>query len=239
MEEQEPIQIIIADDVPRLRQYFERMLDQQPDMEVVASCSNGREAVSAALQYKPDVMMLDIQMEQDDDGILAAEEVLKVFPQMCIVMLTIHKEEDLIFKSFETGIVDYILKTEPEEVIVQSLRDAFRGKATMRHEVATKMKAEFARIRVRQKQVSFIVHMMSALTRTELDILTLYAEGNSYNEIAQKRFTERTTIRAHVSNILKKFKKNRLKDVIKQLQQYQAIDLLRDLNEQNREEHND
>lgn len=223
------IRVIIADDQIRIRTYFASMVSKQPDMQVVAICKNGQEAIEAALHTKPDIALLDIQMDQNDDGILAAKHIKSARPEICVIMLTIHKEDDLIFSSFEVGVTDYILKTEEEEVVIAAIRNAFNGEATMRPVIASKMRNEFARIRSSQRQLGTLFQTINSLTRSELDILALYLEGMSYQQIAHHRFIERTTVRAHVSNILRKFDKRTMKEVAILLKNRDAALIIKDL----------
>jgi DNA-binding NarL/FixJ family response regulator len=225
------IRIVIADDLPRIRTYFETMISEEPDMEVLAVCKNGVEAVQAVREHEPDIVLLDIQMDDEDDGIQAAWQIKQVNPEICIIMLTIHKEDDLIFSSFEAGVTDYILKTEDPQVIMEAIRNAYRGQATMRPVVANKMRNEFARIRIQQRQLSALFQIINSLTRSELDILALYLEGMSYHAIAEIRFIERTTVRAHVSNILKKFKKRSMKEVAALLIGHDAVRIVTELHD--------
>lgn len=225
------IRIVIADDAPRIRSYFKAIIAKQPDMEVLALCKNGKEAVEAVKLYDPDVVLLDIQMDSQDDGIGAAWEIKNLKSDICIIMLTIHKEDDLIFSSFEAGVTDYILKTEDQEVIIEAIRNAYKGQASMRPLVAGKMRNEFARIRSQQKQLTTLFQTINSLTRSELDIVALYLEGLRYQEIAQTRFIEQNTVRAHVSNILKKFKKKSMKEVAAALKEYDAQKIVKELRE--------
>lgn len=103
----EKIKVVLCDDMRYLCQYFEILINREADMEVVGIAENSEECLALVREKKPDVVLLDIQMSTDDDGIIILENILKEEPDTKVIMLTIHEEDELIFRSLSLGACDY------------------------------------------------------------------------------------------------------------------------------------
>ncbi len=106
----EKIKLLIADDLEVHIRRLERLIKEKPDLELVATARSGYEAVMMAAIHHPDIILMDIQMENNMAGIEAAKQINEKLGDIKIIMLTVHKDDNIIFAAFQTGIVDYILK---------------------------------------------------------------------------------------------------------------------------------
>ncbi|HBF37002.1 MAG TPA: DNA-binding response regulator [Firmicutes bacterium] len=210
-----PIRIIIAEDLPILRQHFCELIENEPDFFLVGEASNGKDAVSLADNLGADVVLMDIEMEIKNDGIIAAKEIRSRHPEIRIVFLTIHEDDETVFEAFDAGAVDYILKTLPNNEIISGIRAAYRGNSAIRPEVASKIRQEFSRIRQNENQIIQVMNLVGQLTTSEREILRLLLQGLKISAIAKQRSVEETTIKSQINIILKKFNKKRTKEIIK------------------------
>jgi DNA-binding NarL/FixJ family response regulator len=213
------IRINIADDSAEIRSYFSGIIQNESDMEVVAAAANGHEAIEQALNFKPDIILMDIQMQSRTDGIEAIEEIHKKEPSIKTIVLTIHSRDDLLFRAYAAGAIDYIIKTRDKQDILTSIRAAASNTLLLRPEIASKIMGEAWRIQENCNKMKEILRVMMMITNTEFEIIKLVYDGYTYRGMADQRLVEETTIRSEVSLILKKFKRSRMKDLIKELKE--------------------
>ncbi|UVI29053.1 response regulator [Paenibacillus spongiae] len=226
---QEPIRVMIAEDLGILREHFCSLVENEDDMEVIGQASSGKKLLQLidGAPVKPDIILMDIEMDAKHDGIVTAQRILTTEPQMKIIFLTVHEDDETVFNAFETGAVDYVLKTRSGDEIVTSIRLAHAGIAQMRPEFAFKIKNEFSRIRRNEESLLQATLIMAQLTPTELEILDLLLKDLKIAEIARHRQVELSTIKSQINVILKKFNKNRSKEVIALLRELNLQPLLR------------
>ncbi|WP_010258664.1 response regulator transcription factor [Treponema primitia] len=214
-----PIRIIIAEDSSEIRNYFNKIIQSEADMEVAALAASGAEAVEKALLIKPDIILMDIQMESRTDGIEAIAKIHGKEPAIKAIVLTIHSRDDLLYQAYAAGAMDYIIKTNDVADVLTSIRAVASNSLMLRPEIANKIMSEARRIQETQDQMKEILRVMMKITNTEFEIIKLAYDGYSYKDIATQRLVEETTIRSEIYWILKKFNKNKMKDVIKSLKE--------------------
>ncbi|NLN66362.1 MAG: response regulator transcription factor [Clostridiaceae bacterium] len=219
------IKVFIADDAPEIRSYFQMIMKNEPDMEVVGTASSGKEAVEKVMKLCPDIVLMDIQMENRMAGIEAIEQIREINPNIKSIVLTIHEKDDFLFKAYAAGAADYIIKTRSVVDIINSIRNVMANRLMLRPEVANKLMGEYRRIKEEQGKMKGTLKVMTKLTNTEFEILKLVFNGYSYKTIAQQRFVEETTIRSQVYWILKKFGMQKMKDVIHLLIELNIFDI--------------
>lgn len=188
------IRILLADDHEMVRIGVAAYLQAQPDMDVVAEASNGQEAVSLALEHKPDVILMDMVMPILT-GAEATAEIVKAWPEARIMMVTSFIDDDKVYAALEAGAVSYLLKTSKASHIAEAIRKTYIGQAVLEPEVTTKMMQ-------RMRSPQHALH--DSLTEREMEILLLMAKGLSNQEIADQAYITLKTAKTHVSNILSK-----------------------------------
>ncbi|NOV02806.1 response regulator [Paenibacillus sp. LMG 31457] len=219
-----PIRIIVAEDLDVLREHFCELIDREEDLNVIGQASAGKEVLKLIAELgAPDLILMDIEMEMRHDGIITAQKVLELHPQTRIVFLTVHEDDETVFSAFETGAVDYVLKTSSSEAIIQSIRSAHEGNVQVRPEFAYKIKNEFSRIRRNQESLLNSTLILSQMTPSELVILDLLLRDMKLTEIAKERQVELSTIKSQINVILKKFNKKRTKEVTTMLRELNVI----------------
>ena len=218
------IKIVIADDMPEIREYLCDILQAQPDIQVVGMAGSGAEAVKLARELMPDIVLMDIQMEDKFSGIRAIEQIHSAYPQIKCLVLTIHENDEYLFKSYLAGASDYIVKSMPPEKILRSVNDVMNNELLLRPEDARKIISEYQRTSQAQNHIRETLRIMMLISPTEYEVLRLVYQGYSYKMIASMRSVEETTIRSQVNHILRKFKKKRMKEVIELLKELQIFE---------------
>ncbi|AMB93390.1 response regulator [Aerococcus sanguinicola] len=189
------IKVLIVDDHEMVRLGVASYLAIQEDIEVIGEAVNGQEAYDKALDLRPDLILMDVVMDEMD-GIEATQAILADWPEARILMVTSFLDDDKLYPAMEAGAKGYILKTSSAQEIAQAIRQVMAGQEVMTQAVSEKMQEDKHKAKER--------HLHDDLTRRELEVLALIAEGKSNQEIADLLFITLKTVKTHVSNILSK-----------------------------------
>ena len=219
------IKIIIVDDILAIREYLSMVLSHEPDMEVLEIVDNGAAAVEKAISAKPDVVLMDLEMETPRAGVDAIRILSDKAPEINSVVLTHFEDGETVFAAFEAGAVDYVLKNASAAEILEAVRAAARDQSPIRSQVAKLIRSEFQAMRSERANLTATLNIVYKLTPTELSLLRLLAEGKTQSEIARIRHVELSTIRTHIGNILKKFNEPTAKDVVKKLRSLDIFEI--------------
>ncbi len=221
------IKVLIVDDLVSIQERFNRILSQDPNIEVVGIASSGSEAVIMASTYKPDIILMDIEMENKLAGILAAQKICEEIPTIKIIIITVYEEDEIVFSAYQTGIVDYLLKSSKSQDVVEAIIAAHNNVSPIRPFIAEKIRREFKRMKTSEHSMMFIINILSELTTSEIALLDLLAQGKKRSEIAKIRCVEMSTIKSQINTILKKFNTKTTKEVVKILSDLKILEMLR------------
>ena len=219
------IRVAVCDDFLHIRKYFASIITAQEDMQLVGTTASGAEMEKLAAEEKPDVILMDIQMESEYAGVEATRHIMEKNPEIKIVMLTIHADADYISQAYSAGAVDYIIKTDSKEDICRAIRDVYEGKTQVRPQVAKELISVFRNMYREKQSLIYVISMVSKLTASELEILRYLCEGKTRREIAKERGVEQDTIKFHVKNILKKMKYTSTAEIVKELNDLGVVDI--------------
>jgi len=225
------IKTLVAEDIEPVLKRYCSILETDPQIVVVGEAKNGYEAVMQTALKRPDVILMDIEMEDKEAGIRASREILRQFPDIKIIILTVYEEDELVFSAFQNGVVDYILKNAHPNDIITGVKDAYYNRSPIRPLIAEKIRREFQRIKTGEDSFLYNLHILSQLTHTEVDILDLLEKGNTRREICEIRHVELSTIKSQIHSILKKMEKETIQEVIENLRSTQFFDTLRSIKE--------
>ncbi|HEX6246697.1 MAG TPA: response regulator transcription factor [Nocardioidaceae bacterium] len=193
----EPIRVLVVDDHPVFREGFAALLASIAEVEVVGTAATGREALAAAAETRPDVVVMDVQMPEMD-GIEATRRLLEQSPKTGVVVLTMSEEDGTVFDALRAGARGYLLKgAEPAEVVRAITTVAGGGVvfgAVLAHRIA-----DFFTAGGRQDTSAF-----PTLTAREHEVLDLVAAGMSNQQIASRLYVSQKTVRNHVHAVLTK-----------------------------------
>ena len=211
------IRILMADDNPEICSYFSAILSGEPDMELIGSASSGAEAVRLAQELRPDIVLMDIQMETRVAGITASRQILAALPQTKVIILTILEDDDLLFQAYCAGVIDYIIKPDAAEQIVTSIRNAYQNQLVLRPQYAGKIIDELKRVKEEQYSLLYSLNMLTRLSNSEFEVLKSLYQGMNARQISEERFVSLGTVKTQIHSILQKFGMKSVSEVVRQL----------------------
>ncbi len=197
----ETVKILIADDHAFVREGTRRILEQEPDLEVVAEAGDGDEAVKYACELKPDVALLDVSMPRMD-GIEATKQIKALCPSVAILILSAYDDDQFIFGLLEAGAAGYLLKSVRGKEIVDAIRAVHAGESVLHPSVARKVLNRFANVKgkLRKKKSPEV------LTEREMEVLKMVTRGSSNKDIAEALCLSVRTVQGHLANIFNKLR---------------------------------
>lgn len=209
------IRVALAEDFELLREDMIESITQYKDIEVIGAFSTGKEIVEFVENGNiPDVILMDIAMETNDAGVLAAGQIHEMKKEINIIYLTAYENDALILQSMEKGAVDYIIKDVSIEVIIGKIRDAYNNKIVLDPKINTRLMKEYSRLRTSERSLLFFIHNVGDLTKTEKILVRYLLDGMTNREIANLRHVELVTIKTQIKNLLKKFGCSRKKEMV-------------------------
>ena len=191
--------LLLVDDHAVVRSGLRMLLGSERDVDIVGEASTAAEAMHAADQLKPDVILMDIGLP-DMSGIEATREIKKKFPKVAIVALTIHEDEEYFFKMLEAGASGYVPKRAAPDELLTAIRAAALGQVYLYPSLAKLLVRDY----LSQEHPSEEKAATDGLTDREHQVLTYLAEGNSNDEIAQALVISPKTVERHRENIMQK-----------------------------------
>lgn len=206
-----PIRIIIADDHAIVRSGLEMMVNMQEDMEVIDTACDGNEAFQKAIQYKPDIVIMDLNMSPGENGLTATRRLKEAIPETKVLVLTMHDDREYIFRVLQAGASGYILKSAEDLDLINAIRTVEKGEAYL-YPKAQKLLIEGYMDRITHEGTSDVFNLLS--TR-EQEVLEYIAKGYTNKEIADILYLSVKTIESHKSKIMEKLQLRTRPELVK------------------------
>jgi DNA-binding NarL/FixJ family response regulator len=194
--------ILLADDHDLFREGVASLINAQPDMEVVGRAEDGLEVFSLARELEPDLIIMDVNMPISD-GLEATRLIHSEYPQISILILTVHEEEEKLFEAVKAGAIGYMLKNSNSDEFLDGIRRAIDGEAVLPPMLARQLLEEFANLASRPKSTPD-EDTTPLLTAREREVLELIVAGATNKEISERLSISLYTTKSHVRNILGK-----------------------------------
>jgi DNA-binding NarL/FixJ family response regulator len=194
----QPTKVLIVDDHVLLRRGVRNTIEPQEDFEVVGEAEDGMEALAKAKELKPDLILMDISMPHCN-GLEAVSAIKRELPDVKIIMLTVHDEDENLLEAVKRGAEGFLSKKVRANALLDSLRGAIRGEAAITRHMAGKILKEFTRLAEIDAKKTF-----GQLTAREKEVLQQISEGLSNKEIGGSLCISENTVKVHVKNILRK-----------------------------------
>lgn len=197
------IRLVLADDHAVVRSGTRELLEQQPDLKIVGEAADGEEAIRLAHELKPDVLVMDVRMPRLS-GVEATKRIKAECPEVKVLVLTAHDDDEYVFALLQAGANGYLLKTAEIEELVRAIRTVAAGQPALAPEVTGKVVAQFTSGKTLPDMLTDNHDSYEGLTERELGILQLVGKGMSNKQIGKQLFISDRTVQAHLSNIFSK-----------------------------------
>jgi len=194
----QPTKVLLVDDHALFRQGVRNTIEREKDFEVVGEAEDGIEALAKARELKPDLILMDISMPHCS-GLEAVSAIKRELPGVKIIMLTVHDQDENLFKAIKRGAEGFLNKKVRAKALLDSLRGVIKGEAALSGPMAEKILKEFVRLAEIEAG-----HISRQLTPREKEVLQKLSEGLRNKEIALSLSISEHTVKAHVTNILRK-----------------------------------
>jgi len=193
----EKITLLIADDHTILRQGLRRIFEAEPDMSVVGEAATGTDAVKRARQLKPDVVIMDISMPEQD-GIESLRQIVKTLSSR-VLILTVHTEHHVISEAVSAGAAGYLTKDSLDHELVSAVRTVVHGGTVFSPNISKRLAESSQTL-----QAGNGYRSLESLTSREREVFLLLAEGKSPSEVATSLFVSPKTVHTHRQHIMEK-----------------------------------
>ncbi|MBH5320298.1 response regulator transcription factor [Paenibacillus sp. GSMTC-2017] len=205
------LRILVVDDHAVVRSGLILLLDGKHNMHVIGEAADGDEAIQKAIELKPDIVLMDLSMPHGKNGLSATEELKKLLPSTSVLILTMHDDEEYLFRAIHAGASGYILKSAPHEELLKAIVHIASGDAYL-YPSATKRLIKDYLDKIKNGEH---VDSYESLSIREKDILAKVAQGYSNKEIGEQLFISVKTVESHKSNLMEKLDLKTRPDLVK------------------------
>jgi two-component system response regulator NreC len=204
------IRILLADDHTILRAGLRMMLNAQPDMEVIGEAQDGKQAINATIHLQPDIVLMDITMP-DMNGIEATRQIKRVAPEVKVLVLTMHENDEYVFQALRAGASGYILKEAADTELITALHVLRSGQFYLSPSAQSVIVGDYLqRVHTGEEKDSY-----NNLTEREKEILKLVAEGYTNNQIAERLVISPKTVDTHRTHVMDKLNLHSRAELVK------------------------
>ena len=193
--------IILADDHPLLRKALRDLLEKEAAFDIVGEAGDGEEAVRLATEIKPDVLIMDISMP-NMDGLQATQQIKARCPEVAVLVLTVHTDDESILEILKAGAAGYLIKSSFGNEVVHAVRAVFTGDMVLSPQIGQRLLKQAARFPTRP----VLLEAGEKLSARELEVLKLTARGLSNKDVAKALDIKLRTVKGHLADIFAKLR---------------------------------
>lgn len=203
--------VVLVDDHQLIRMGITALLKSENCIEVIGEVNTAKETLSYIDEKKPDVVLMDISLD-DGDGILLTQEIVQKHNDVKVIMLSMHVKEDFIQRSIKAGASGYLLKDSPKDELIKAIKEVAKGDKYFASEVSQLMVSSYV-----NKAGDFAEkkRKLSGLTKREVEIIRLLSDGLSNQKIASQLGISHRTVDTHRTNIMQKVKVKNVAELVK------------------------
>lgn len=208
MNTSKPINIALIDDHKLFREGVKRILEYETDFDIVAEGDDGSAAKDIVKEYKPDVVLMDINMPHIN-GVQATSNLVQNYPRTKVIILSIHDDESYVTHALKSGAQGYLLKEMDADSLIEAIKVVHAGGSYLHPKITHNLVREYRRLA--KEHVPNIINgnieyrkPLHLLTKRECEVLQLMSEGRSNRAVAESLYISEKTVKNHVSNILQK-----------------------------------
>ncbi|MBL56384.1 MAG: DNA-binding response regulator [Flavobacteriales bacterium] len=203
--------VLLVDDHQLIRMGIHALLSTEEDINVIGEVHSALDVLNAIDDGEPDVVLMDISLE-DGDGITLTKEICKKYKNVNVIILSMHVKEDYIQRSLQAGASGYILKDSPKEELLRAINEVFNGGKYFASEVSQLMVSSYV---TKAGDLTSKKTKKSGLTNREVEIIRLLSDGLSNQKIALQLGISHRTVDTHRTNIMQKVKVKNVAELVK------------------------
>jgi two-component system response regulator DegU len=200
------IKILIVDDQRLFRHGLRSLLEQDKGLEVVGEASDGQDAFTLVQETKPNIILMDVEMPKLD-GIHATRLIVERYPNIKILMLSVHNEDERVISAIRSGAVGYIMKDADQKEFIKIIKSTFAGEritSPFLANLTSRIQSKIHEPSLMDEEIEMEIKERFSLTGREKEILMLLLKGKSNKDIADLMFLSTETIKTHLQNIYRK-----------------------------------
>lgn len=224
-----PARLIIADDHDYVRSGIRVMLSGEAGLEIVGEVADGQEALEICARERPDLALMDVRMPRMD-GLTATRSIKRSFPEISVLILTMHESEDYLLEAVKAGAAGYVLKDAPQKELVTAIHKVLEGETTLNRRLSTRLLkrlANDARGAAAPRSEAGRSAPAQPLTARELEVLEHVALGKTNREIAGEFVISVGTVKNHVEHIIAKLEASDRTQAVVRALEFRIIDFPR------------
>lgn len=211
------VRVLVAEDQLILRQNLQKMLELTNQIEVVAAVDSGKLAFEEAKRLQPEIILMDIEMESGNSGIIAAQNIINFNDRIKIIFLTVHEDDKTIIEAINNGGTDYVIKTRDCKVVIEHVLRAHEDKVVLDAAIQNIFHEEYLKLSKSKNENLKFLRKVILLTPSERAIIYYLLKNIKPIEIANIRYVEVVTIKKQIGTLLKKLDEKRSKAVVKKI----------------------
>lgn len=215
----------ICDDADYICRNFQLDLSTYDNFKFEGKANNTSECLNVIKNTKPDILLLDIQMQEEKTGIDIIPEIKSISPKTKVIMVTSFEDSEYIFNAFANGADNYVSKTENIDFIVKTIINVYNNTSVLRPEIAQILANKSKQVANMQKSMLYLIEIISKLSTSEYMIFKAVCLGKTYKQIANENFIDVSTVRTHGSRIIKKFNAKSMDEIVKAINELNVMDL--------------
>lgn len=204
------IHLLLVDDHDVVRTGLRMLLEGQADLKIIGEASSGEEAVKMAEKYQPDIVVMDITLP-DISGIEATRRIKQAFPNIAVIALTIHEDEQYFFEMLQAGASGYVPKRAAPDDLINAIRTVYANDIYLYPTLAKALVSDYLGRRSTEPDQA----NLDELTSREVEVLEMLAQGNSNEEIAEALSISKHTVARHRENLMRKLNLHSRSELVK------------------------
>lgn len=210
----ETIRILLVDDEIFIRKNIAKSIQATGHFEIVGEVSSGKEAEAFVAANQVDLVIMDVEMDNSNDGLTSAYSISMEYPETAIIMMTVRDDDNTIYSSYcIPSVRDYVVKSYNNDELIAAIQRTVE-EIRKNHSANQRLREEFKRLKKTETSLLFALGLLSRLTASEKEIIALKLDGVSNRQIAKLRFVSEGTVKTQITTLLKKLGYKKTSQVI-------------------------
>lgn len=209
------ITVAVCDDEITIRKYYQNVIENDEDLEFAGSASNISECKALLADVKPDILLLDLQLEHYEAGFMILSAAGTISPKTKIIILTMHDTDTNLFRSLENGASYFLTKTISDTELVSCIKSRYYCVEHEKSKLENRILEGGINLTNENKSLLYFITMLKNLTKSEIEVLKDLCDGLSYRQISEKRFVTENTVRSQIVRMSQKMNCKNIRELIK------------------------